>query len=425
MSRDASGNYSLPAGNPVVTGTPITIAWANGTLNDIATVLTASLDRSGNGAMLASLKGFDGVLANPGYTFGSESGLGLYRVSAGVLGFAVGGAQVMRYNSAGVTITGTTTQSGVSLGPAGAVGAPSYSFSADATTGMYRPAASSIGFAGAGALMLTLVAATALFATTQISNVVGSAAAPSYSFTGDLNTGMSAAVADTLVLSTAGTARLTLSAANLTFPLIILGGTGGQNAPTYSFTGDTDTGMYASVADSLRFTAGGTLRFTINTTDLTAAVPFLALNAATAATPDIAFAGDPNTGFLSPSADELQFSLGGTAFFIGYRNIPQNIQAANYTLLVTDAGKHIYHANGAGAGDTYTIPANASVAYVIGTVLTFINSDSNAVSIAITSDTMTLAGTTTTGTRSLAQNGVATAVKVTATAWIISGTGLS
>jgi len=47
------------------------------------------------------------------------------------------------------------------------------------------------------------------------------------------------------------------------------------------------------------------------------------------------------------------------------------------------------------------------------------------VSIAITTDTLTLAGSTTTGTRSLAQNGVATAIKVASTSWIISGAGLT
>lgn len=110
---------------------------------------------------------------------------------------------------------------------------------------------------------------------------------------------------------------------------------------------------------------------------------------------------------------------------IGFRGIPQNAQTGNYTCVLGDAGKHIYHAFGDGAGDTYTIPANASVAYAVGTTLTFVNLDSNSVSIAITSDTLTLAGTTTTGTRTLAQNGIATAVKITSTSWLISGTGLS
>jgi hypothetical protein len=128
-----------------------------------------------------------------------------------------------------------------------------------------------------------------------------------------------------------------------------------------------------------------------------------------------------------PAARITSVDAGATinSVAIGYRTIPQNPQAGNYTAVIGDSGFHIYHASGDGAGDTYTIPANASVAYPVGTVLTFVNSDSNSVSIAITTDTMTLAGTTTTGTRTLAQNGVATALKVTSTAWIISGTGLT
>jgi hypothetical protein len=47
MSRNGSGVYSLPAGNPVVAGTTITSAWANNTLNDVASALTGSLAADG------------------------------------------------------------------------------------------------------------------------------------------------------------------------------------------------------------------------------------------------------------------------------------------------------------------------------------------------------------------------------------------
>jgi len=47
MSRNGSGTYSLPAGNPVVTGTTISSTWANNTLTDIATALTGSLASDG------------------------------------------------------------------------------------------------------------------------------------------------------------------------------------------------------------------------------------------------------------------------------------------------------------------------------------------------------------------------------------------
>lgn len=110
---------------------------------------------------------------------------------------------------------------------------------------------------------------------------------------------------------------------------------------------------------------------------------------------------------------------------IGYMNIPQVGGAqitTNYTGVLNDQGQMaVMNATTL----TYTIPANASVAYPVGTVLTIVNIFAGNLSIAITTDTLTLAGTTTTGTRTLAQNGTATAVKVSATSWLISGVGLS
>jgi hypothetical protein len=109
----------------------------------------------------------------------------------------------------------------------------------------------------------------------------------------------------------------------------------------------------------------------------------------------------------------------------GFRGVPQNSQSGNYTCVAADSGKEILHPSGAGAGDTFTLPANASVAFEIGTVIVFTNLDSNALSIAITSDTLILSPGGTTGTRTLAQYGQATARKVTSTSWLISGTGLT
>jgi hypothetical protein len=111
-----------------------------------------------------------------------------------------------------------------------------------------------------------------------------------------------------------------------------------------------------------------------------------------------------------------------TADEAGFKGIPQNLQNANYTCVLSDAGKQITTTST--GGYTHTIPANASVAYPIGTVLTFINYGA-ANTIAITSDTLRLAGTSSTGSRTLAGGGLATAVKTTATEWLISGAGLS
>jgi len=55
MSRNGAGTYTLPAGNPVVTGTTISSTWANNTLSDIATALTQSLAKDGQTTPTANI----------------------------------------------------------------------------------------------------------------------------------------------------------------------------------------------------------------------------------------------------------------------------------------------------------------------------------------------------------------------------------
>ena len=111
---------------------------------------------------------------------------------------------------------------------------------------------------------------------------------------------------------------------------------------------------------------------------------------------------------------------------IGTRGVVQNSQSADYTLVIGDAGKHILHPSADTTARTFTIPANGTVAFAVGTVVSFVNQASaGVITIAITTDTMRLAGAGTTGSRTLAANGIATAIKLTSTEWIISGTGLT
>lgn len=55
MSRNGSGTYSLPSGNPVSTGTVISSSWANTTLQDIATALTGSIASDGQTVPTANM----------------------------------------------------------------------------------------------------------------------------------------------------------------------------------------------------------------------------------------------------------------------------------------------------------------------------------------------------------------------------------
>jgi hypothetical protein len=223
-------------------------------------------------------------------------------------------------------------------------------------------------------------------------------------------------------------------------------GDGTTATPSYNFINATNSGMYVEAGSTnLRFAAAGQQVLAATATALIPLKQMLHIDG-TQAAPSYSFGSEPGTGFYYTAAGDISYSASnsrtvrlcsvangslqvadpsGALQTVGYRNIPQNSQSANYGLVADDAGKHVLHPNGAGAGDTFTIPANATIAYPIGTVLTFVNRDSNSLSIAITSDTMILAGTTTTGARTLSQNGIATAIKVEATTWLISGTGLS
>jgi hypothetical protein len=104
----------------------------------------------------------------------------------------------------------------------------------------------------------------------------------------------------------------------------------------------------------------------------------------------------------------------------GFRGLPQNSQTGAYTLALTDAGKHISITTGG-----VIIPANSSVAFPIGSAISIYNNSASSQTISITTDTMYLAGTATTGSRTLGQRGVATCLKVTSTTWVISGGGLA
>lgn len=138
--------------------------------------------------------------------------------------------------------------------------------------------------------------------------------------------------------------------------------------------------------------------------------------------------GTTNAGTIWVLTTVDPITIGTTALLFERKDgsIPQNSQSANYVLQLSDANKHLLHPSADVTARTFTIPANSAIPFKIGTPVTFINQNgAGAITIAITTDTMRLAGAGTTGSRTLAANGIATALKISATEWIISGTGLT
>jgi hypothetical protein len=95
----------------------------------------------------------------------------------------------------------------------------------------------------------------------------------------------------------------------------------------------------------------------------------------------------------------------------------QNIQSADYTLVIGDAGKQIFHPASDTSNRTFTIPANSSVAFSIGTVVLFtVENGGTAVEVSC-GDTLVFGGGTT-GTLAVLPNNTLMCIKVTATKWM-------
>ena len=124
------------------------------------------------------------------------------------------------------------------------------------------------------------------------------------------------------------------------------------------------------------------------------------------------------TQATSVTGAQVNAALGYTA---GYINIPQNSQLAAYVAAATDVGKHIYISTGG-------VTVNASVFSAGDVFMVVNNSGSSQTLTAGTSVTFRLAGTATTGNRTLAQYGVATVLCVVGGAtptFIVSGAGVT
>lgn len=225
-----------------------------------------------------------------------------------------------------------------------------------------------------------------------------------------LTTPLSAASGGTTLSSfTAGGAVYASSATALTTGTlpITAGGTGQTGTPANGelLIGNSNTGGFTKTT----LTAGTGVNITNGPGSITFTSTGLAIGGPL---------GTPSSGNL------VNCTADGTNG-VGYINVPINSQSISYTTVLGDAGKAILHPTTDTNVRTFNIPSNVAVPYALGTVLTFINMTSQVVTIGIINDTMFLAGSGSTGNRSLSQYGMATAIKITSTTWLISGTGLT
>lgn len=174
---------------------------------------------------------------------------------------------------------------------------------------------------------------------------------------------------------------------------------------------------FTPVENAIVMIAGSTFRYSVGTGWVPGGTGSGDVTGPGSATADAVAVFDGTTGKLLKN---------GAKTIAQIKSIEQNSQSTAYTLVLADAGKHILHPSADTTARVFTIPANSSVSFPVGTAITFVNQNAaGVVTISIATDTMRLAGAGTTGSRTLAANGVATALKITSTEWIISGPGLT
>ena len=160
------------------------------------------------------------------------------------------------------------------LVPDGSVTRPSIGFIGTPTSGLYTN--------GVGDITLTCSGVnTAFFGTSFITPYFpilaqkGSVNAPTYSYNSDPNTGIYNIAADNLGIACNGVKQVDISTSNFTTTNPVLGANGSVSLPSYSFSGDTDTGIYRIGANNLGVSLNGVKTIDCTTAFVSSPVPMM------------------------------------------------------------------------------------------------------------------------------------------------------
>ena len=154
MPYNGSGVFSIV--NSFTPNTTILSASVNQNFTDIATGLSDVLTRDGQAGMTATFKATSGSAVSPSISFSSDTTSGIYLIGSHEVGIAVNSANVLDIATTGLTVTGTLTATGQFPSAVGSVGAPTYTFTGDLDTGVYHIGANNIGVAVNGAKVIDI-----------------------------------------------------------------------------------------------------------------------------------------------------------------------------------------------------------------------------------------------------------------------------
>jgi hypothetical protein len=213
---------------------------------------------------------------------------------------------VVQFNGVGQTLGYNTSMSAT---------VPTYSFIGDSNTGLYSSAADTLDFTTGGTNRLSLSTTTATStikhsitnAETATNSLYLNSSNASYASTALYANFVRAATASYNVLNAVANSVTIATLSGLGYWFV---SDGTAAAPSYSFVNDPNTGMFSSAADTIGFATGGTSRLTLSTTALTSTLPVV-IPVGSAASPSMTFASDLNNGIYSSATDNVDVATAG------------------------------------------------------------------------------------------------------------------
>lgn len=235
-STQVPGKIQFSVNNGTASIIPLIIL-SSGNIGVSTLVPTEKLHVTGNVLLTGVIKNADGTASLPSYSFTNDLDVGLYRPTTNVLGFTVGGTEEMRLLTTGLNIGTAGSNQGNLLLNGSTSGTVTVTTAAAAGTWtMTLPT----GAGSSGQVLQTNGSGVTSWATVSASPG-GSTTHVQYNNAGSFG----------------GSANFTFNGTNVSLANPIYYATGSSAAPSISFTGDTNMGIYRAAADDLAIVAGG------------------------------------------------------------------------------------------------------------------------------------------------------------------------
>jgi hypothetical protein len=179
----------------------------------------------------------------------------------------------------------------------------------------------------------------------------------------------------------------------------------------FSIVGDTDTGLYSTGADIIGLGVnGGAQTAALTTTAFSVSAPVRVQNGSAAA-PSLSFTNDTDTGLYSTADNVLRFSEAATGYRVGYREIPRATTGGTLTAAMVGTCQAV----------SASVTVNGSVFAAGDSLMVYNNSASTISITKGTITNLRAAGTTTDATLTLAARGFATLWFNSASECIVAG----